>query len=159
MEGYSVWPDDAAPHDPSRLSRPGVAYVEGWATFNGQATLASRGVAAAIARIGGAAVDLERARVNGAAVARPLASTTDDPWATETTVAAVLWALRSRVGDGPLIEVLREPRLLAHERDHGRTDLLDLLDALACAGVPADALASAATAHGYPWEPTARVCP
>lgn len=160
MEGVSRWPGDLSAHDPSQLARPGVAYTEGWATFNGQATLEwASGEPSSIARFGATEVDLERGTVNGEAVRAPLGSATDDPWATETTVAAILWAIRANAGDDAMTAALRSPWLLERERDHGRTDLIDLLDALVCEGLVDEAVVEdAVDAHAYPWRAAERVC-
>lgn len=161
MEAYSRWPGDLSVHDASALARPGVAYTEGFATFYGQATLSFvHGAPVPIARFRTGEVDLERATAGGEPVDAPLASATDDPWATETTVAAVLWAIRDQIGDEALIAAMRSERLLALERDHGRTDLLDLLDALLCDGLAGEAtLVTATERFAYPWDPAEARCP
>lgn len=160
MEGVSRWPGDLSVHDPSQLARPGVAYTEGWATFNGQATLEwASGQPNPVASFGAIEVDLERGTVNGEPVPPPLGSTTDDPWATETTIAAILWAIRAHAGDDAMTAALLSPRLHELERDHGRTDLIDLLDALSCEGLVDDRVVEqAAELHAYPWRSAERVC-
>ena len=159
MEQLSKSPNEGGTHYVADVSKPGLAWSEGFATFSGQATLSRAGSLDPLyfdVQDGTAFwVDISRAVHSGGSLRRPDPYGRLDQFLNENIVAGMLWDLWRNYGDTPVYRGMRTTRLLGPlNRGYSTVDLVDYADGLACDGlIPSSRLSSILrTNHLFPWD-------
>lgn len=146
MQAYSRSPGEGGPHYVDQVSKPGLAYSEGFASFQGQATVSgspSSNDSVAFRKSNGTTfwVDIGKVSWEGGAFQLPDPNGALDQDINENVVASMMWSLWAAnnaskpqgLGDGPLYKVLPTARLInGPNRGYSRVDFVDYLDALRC---------------------------
>ncbi len=159
MQSYSRSPGEGGPHYVDQASKPGLAYSEGWASFQGQATVSgspSDNDSVGFRKSNGTTfwVDIGKVSWDGGAFELPNPNGPLDQDINENVVAAMMWSLWAAnnaskpqsLGDGPMYKVLPSPRLLdGPNRGYSRVDFVDYLDALRCGNLATPAQVTAVT--------------
>jgi hypothetical protein len=146
MAVYSVLPDDDdRDHLLTEGLSPRTAWLEGWATFWGQVALSAREGrdvprVVAISEGLGYALDLDTGQYLDPTLPEGklpplLARRGMGQTIAEGTVASILWALRTALGEHAVLLAIADPRMTgASDRGAPGKDLVDYLDALICSG-------------------------
>lgn len=169
MASYSRTPGEGGTHYAASPSKPGLAYLEGWATAFGQWNLGSPSAGIwdprYVDRQGNTTFYLDIAKMtwtNGTLPTLAPGAPVDAP-INENAVAAMIFALAAPASVIPhgqdltadaWFRTLVSPRLNGSlGRGYFRTDLLDFFDAGRCSGALPDASIVAVTApQNYPWD-------
>ena len=159
MQSYSRSPGEGGPHYVDQVSKPGLAYSEGFASFQGQATTSggpANNDSVAFRKSKGTTfwVDIGKVSWEGGAFTLPDPNGPLDQDINENVVASMMWSLWAAnnaskpqgLGDGPLYKVLPSARLLdGPNRGYSRVDFVDYLDALRCGNLATAAQVTAVT--------------
>ena len=159
MDQLSKSPSEGGSHYVAEVSKPGLAWSEGFATFSGQATLSRAGTLDPLyfdVQNGTAFwVDISRAAYNRGSLPRPDPNGRLDQFLNENIVAGMLWDLWRTYGDTPVYRGMRTTRLLgSSNRGYSKVDLVDYVDGLACDGlISISGLTSILRLrHLFPWD-------
>jgi hypothetical protein len=159
MDQLSKTPGEGGTHYVADISKPGLAWSEGFATFSGQATLSRAGSLDPLyfdVQKGTAFwVDISRAIYSKGYLRRPDPNGRIDQFLNENIVSGMLWDLWRTYGDTPVYRGMRTTRLLGPlNRGYSTVDLVDYADGLAC-----DSLISSSGLtntlrlnHLFPWD-------
>ncbi|MCC6648695.1 MAG: hypothetical protein IT374_24415 [Polyangiaceae bacterium] len=159
MQSYSRSPGEGGPHYVDQVSKPGLAYSEGFASFQGQATVSnspSSNDSIGFRKSNGTTfwVDIGKVSWDGGSFELPNPNGPLDQDINENVVASMMWSLWAAnnaskpqgLGDGPLYKVLPSKRLLdGPNRGYSRVDFVDYLDALRCGNLATAAQVTAVT--------------
>ena len=160
MDQFSKSPNEGGPHSVAQVSKPGLAWSEGFATFSGQATLTRAAGSPApiyfdVQNSTAFWVDISLGAYNRGSLPRPDPSGRLDQFLNENIVAGMIWDLWQTFGDTPVFRGMRTSRLLGPlNRGYGSVDLVDYADGLACDGlISASALTNVLRrSHQFPWD-------
>lgn len=173
MSSWSTSPGEGGPHYVDSASLPGLAYSEAWATFSGQTNISvgpgdNDPIYFTVQNGSGFWVDISKAQWSGGPLDRPNPNGPVDQDVNENIVSSVMWSLWASsnaltpqgLGDGPMFEVMRSPRLNGSvNRGYSRLDLIDYLDALSCENLATNSQIQAAVDEvGFPWKAADVVC-
>lgn len=159
MDQLSKSPSEGGSHYVAEVSKPGLAWSEGFATFSGQATLSRAGTLDPLyfdVQNGTAFwVDISRAAHSRGSLPRPDPNGRLEQFLNENIVAGMLWDLWRTYGDIPVYRGMRTTRLLgSSNRGYSTVDLVDYADGLACDGlISISGLTSILRLrHLFPWD-------
>jgi hypothetical protein len=146
MATYSKTPNEGGPHTVLSVSRPGLAWSEGWASYFGQTSIGEREGAPEplyFDRQNGNAfwINLEEVTASGGSFTMPKLTDPMDQYINEFVVASMLWDLGdpastgepAAMGDEEVHMGIRTARLRGTvNRGYAKVDLVDYLDGILC---------------------------
>jgi hypothetical protein len=146
MATYSKTPNEGGPHSVLQVSKPGLAWSEGWASYFGQTTIGEReGTVDPIyfdVQDGHAFwIDVEEVSASGGTFTMPTMGGGMTQNINEFVVSSMLWDLGdpassgdpAAMGHGEVHEGIRTDRLRGSvNRGYVKVDLVDYLDGLLC---------------------------
>ena len=146
MATYSKTPNEGGPHTVLSVSRPGLAWSEGWASYFGQTAIGEREGAPEplyFDKQNGNSfwINLEEVTASGGTFTMPKLTDPMDQYVNEFVVASMLWDLGDPASTG-------EPAAMGHDlvangirtarlrgtvnRGYSKVDLVDYLDGILC---------------------------
>lgn len=159
MDQYSRPPNEGGIHYLSAPEPPGLAFSEGYATWDGQAALSAEQAAPnsiyfTVQQGTAFYIDLSSAMASTGIIPLPDPSGSIDQQIGEIAVASIAWDLWSHGGDAPVLSGIALPRITSGlNRGYKTVDLIDFADALLCAGrVSAQQMSSSMSKYRFPWD-------
>lgn len=159
MGQYSRPPGEVGVHYLSAPESPGLAFSEGYATWDGQAALSAEQptpnpIYFAVQQGTAFYIDLSSAMASSGMIPLPDPRGSIDQQIGEIAVASIAWDLWRNGGDIPVLSGIALPRVTSGlNRGYKTVDLVDFADALLCGGrVSAQQMNTSMSKYGFPWD-------